>query len=156
VQRLLIIQHWLWKTLKNATKLSCGTYAWESMFTLFPRAGTAITHQLIVSGFEQGMSLQDDSTVTFTKYIARLNESLAQLATVKPMSISEIYALASLMGLHLSSSTRHESAYRDLMSFIDEGNALTLEEVLKIGLKHSRDRPSTANAFSAVRAANAG
>jgi hypothetical protein len=166
-----ILQHWFWKTLKNATKSfgpllkvfatdydatsSCGTDAWESIFTLFPRAGTAITHQLIVSGFEQCMSIPDDSTATFTKYIARLNESLAQLATVKPMSLSEIYALAALMGLHLSSSARHERAYRDLMSFIDEGNALTLEEVLKIGLKHSRDRPSTANAFSAVRAADA-
>jgi hypothetical protein len=165
-----ILQHWLWKTLKNATKSfgpllkvfatdydatsSCGTDAWESIFTLFPRAGTPITHQLIVSGFEQCMSIPDDSTATFTKYIARLNESLAQLATVKPMSISEIYALATLMGLHLSSSVRHERAYHDLMSFIDEGNALTLEEVLKIGLKHSRDRPSTDNAFSVVRAAN--
>jgi hypothetical protein len=38
--------------------------------------------------------------------------------------------------------------------FIDEDNALTLEEVLKVGLKYSRDRPSTANAFSAVRAAD--
>jgi hypothetical protein len=73
-----ILQHWLWKTLKNATKSfgpllkvfatdydatsSCGTDAWESIFTLFPRAGTAITHQLIVSGFEQCMSIQDDST----------------------------------------------------------------------------------------------
>ena len=107
-----------------------------------------------MTGFEHCMSIPDDSTATFTKYIARLNESLAQLATVKPMSLSEIYALAALMGLHLSSSARHERAYRDLMSFIDEGNALTLEEVLKIGLKHSRDRPSTANAFSAVRAAD--
>ncbi len=108
-----------------------------------------------MSGFEQCMSIQDDSTATFTKYIARLNESLAQLATVKLMSISEIYVLAALMGLHLSPSVRHERAYRDLMTFIDEGNVLTLEEVLKIDLKHSRDRPSTANAFSAVRAAYA-
>ena len=38
------------------------------------------------------MSIPDDSTATFTKYIARLNESLAQLATVKPMSLSEIWA----------------------------------------------------------------
>jgi len=141
-----ILQHWLWKTLKNAIKSfgpllkvfatdyddtsSCGTDAWESIFTLFQRAGTAITHQLIVSGFEQCMSLPDDSTATFTKYIVRLNESLDQLATVKQMSISEIYALAAFMGLHLSSSARHERDYLDLMSFIDEGNALTLEEVL--------------------------
>jgi hypothetical protein len=42
-------------------------------------------------------------------------------------------------------------AYRDLMTFINEGNALTLDEVLKAGLKYSRDRPSTASAFSAPR-----
>jgi hypothetical protein len=110
-----ILQHWLWKTLKNATKsfgpllkvfatdydatTTCGTDVWESIFTLFPRSGTAITHQLIVRGFEQCMSIQDDSTATFTNYIARLNESLAQLVTVKPRSLSEIYALAALMGL---------------------------------------------------------
>ena len=43
-------------------------------------------------------------------------------------------------------------AYCDLMTFIDEGSALTLEEVLKIGLKYSSDSPSTANAFADVRA----
>ncbi len=72
-----ILQHLLWKTLKNTTKSfgpllkvfatdydatsSCCTNDWESIFTLFPCTGTAITHQLIVSGFEQCMSLQDDS-----------------------------------------------------------------------------------------------
>jgi hypothetical protein len=125
-----ILQHWLWKTFKNATKsfgpllkvfatdydatTTCGTDAWESIFTLFQRAGTAITHQLIVRGFKQCMSIQDDSKATFTKYIARLNESLAHLATVKPMSLSEIYALATLMGLHLSPSARHDCAYLTL------------------------------------------
>jgi hypothetical protein len=60
-----ILQHWLWKTLKNATQCfgpllkvfatdydattTCGTDAWESIFTLFPWSGTAITHQLIAS-----------------------------------------------------------------------------------------------------------
>jgi hypothetical protein len=73
-----ILQHWLWKTLKNTTQsfspllkvfatdydvtTTCCTDAWESIFTLFPRAGAAITHQLIVRGFEQCMSIQDDST----------------------------------------------------------------------------------------------
>jgi hypothetical protein len=47
----------------------------------------------------------------------------------------DIYALAALMGLHLSSSARYEIAYRDLMTYIDEGHAITLEQVLKIGLK---------------------
>ena len=64
------------------TTTTCGNDAWESIFTLFPRAGDAITHQLIVSGFEQCMSIQDDSKATFTKYMARLNESLAHLTTV--------------------------------------------------------------------------
>jgi hypothetical protein len=59
------------------------------------------------------------------------------------------------MGLHLSPSARHDRVYRDLMTLIDEGNALPLEEVLKIGLKYSGDRPSTSNAFAAVRAADA-
>ena len=151
-----IIQHWLWKTLKTATKsfgplltvfaadydatAACGTLAWERMFTMFPCAGTAITHQLIMIGFQQCMSLKDDTTEAFTKYmalLALLNESLAQLSTVKPMALSEIYALDALMVLHLSESSRHECAYSDLMTYINEGNALTLEEVLKIGLKYS-------------------
>ena len=41
------------------------------------------------------------------------------------------------------------------MTFIDEDKALTLEEVLKIGLKYSHNSPSTNNALAAVRAANA-
>jgi hypothetical protein len=84
-----IIQHWLWKTLKTTTKsfgpllivfaddydatAACGTLAWERIFTAFPCAGAAITHQLIVSGFQQCMSLKGDTTEEFTKYMARLN-----------------------------------------------------------------------------------
>jgi len=108
-----------------------------------------------VSGFQQCISLQEDSTAGFTQYMARLNESLDQLSTVQPMTLSDIYALAALMVLHLSESSRLERAYRDLMTFIDEGNALTLEEVLKVGLKYSRDLPSTANAYHAMRYADA-
>jgi hypothetical protein len=85
----VIIQHWIWKTFKNTTQsfspllkvfaadyavnLACGTNAWEQIFTAFPCAGTSITHQLIVIGFEQCMSLEDDSTAGFTQYMARLN-----------------------------------------------------------------------------------
>jgi hypothetical protein len=47
------------------------------------------------------------------------------------MSISEIYAFTAIMGLHLSPSARHERAYSDLMTLIDEGNALTIEECLQ-------------------------
>jgi hypothetical protein len=161
-----IIQHWLWKTLKTATKsfgpllivfaddydatAVCGTLAWERIFTAFPCAGEAITHQLIVSGIQQCMSLKGDTTEEFTQYMARLNESLTQLSTVKPLALSEIYALAALMGLHQSASSRHERVYRELVTNINEGNALTLDKVLKVGLKYSRDRPSAANAFRAM------
>ena len=77
-----------------------------------------------MSGFQQCMSLKGDTTEEFTKYMARLNESLAQLSTVKPLALSEIYALAALMGLHQSASSRHERAYRELVTNINEGNAL--------------------------------
>jgi hypothetical protein len=59
-----ILQHWLWKTLKNATRsfgpllkvfatehdatTTCGTDAWESIFPLFPPALT-LTLTLLVS-----------------------------------------------------------------------------------------------------------
>ena len=71
--------------------------------------------------------------------MARLNESLAQLSTVQPMALSEIYALGALIGLHQSGLSRHERAYRELLTYINEGNALTLDEVLKTGLRYSRD-----------------
>jgi hypothetical protein len=62
-------------------------------------------------------------------------------------SHKDLGALAALMGLHLSSSARYERAYRDLMTYIDEGHDITLEQVLKIGLKYSRDRPSAVRTF---------
>ena len=161
-----IIQHWFWKTLKTSTKsfgpllsvfadnydatVACGTLAWDRIFTAFPCAGTAITHQLIESGFQHCMSLQSDTTEEFTQYMARLNEYVAQLSTVQPLALSEIYALGALMGLHQSASSHHERAYRELITYINEGNAITLDEVLKIGLEHSRDHHSAAKAFLAV------
>jgi hypothetical protein len=71
------------------------------------------------------------------------------------MSLSEIYALGALMGLHQSGSSRHERAYRELMTYINEGNAITLDEVLKIGLKHSSDHHSAVKAFRAAHDAAA-
>jgi hypothetical protein len=66
--------------------------------------------------------------------------------------VTDIYALTALMGLHLSSSARYGRAYRDLMTYIDEAHAITLEQVLKIGLKYCRDRPSVVRTFAASRA----
>jgi hypothetical protein len=39
---------------------------------------------------------------SFTKYIAHINESLTLIDTVQQMSVTNIYALDVLMGLHLS------------------------------------------------------
>jgi hypothetical protein len=115
-----------------------------------PPLRTTSTARIIVSGFQHCMSLHGDTTEEFTKYMARLNESLAQLSTVQPMSLSEIYALGALIGLHQSGSSRHERAYRELLTYINEGNALTLAEVLKTGLRYSRDHHHAAQAFRAV------
>jgi hypothetical protein len=121
-----ILLHWPWKTLKKATKsfgpllkvfakgygttTSSSTDAWVSIFTSYPLAVDAITHKLLVSCLERCMSIPDYSSPAFTKYIAHINESLAQLDTVQLMSVTNIYALAALMGLHLSSSARYERA----------------------------------------------
>ena len=47
---------------------------------------------------------QDDSTAAFISYITAINESVSQLDNMPAMSVSDIYALVTLMGLHLSSS----------------------------------------------------
>jgi hypothetical protein len=106
------------------------------------------TLEFYEGSIQQCVSIEDDTTAGFTQYMARLNESLAQLSTVKPMVLSEIYALAAEL-------SRHESSYSDLVTFIDEGNALTLKEVLRICLKYSRERPSADNAYRAMRDADA-
>ena len=57
------------------------------------------------------MTFKDDSTAAFTAYIAAVNESGSQLdnmpAIVAAKPVPDIYALVTLMGLHLSSSDRH-------------------------------------------------
>ena len=75
------------------------------------------------------MTLKDDFTAAFTAYIAAVKESVSQLDKMPAMLVSDIYALVTLMGLHLSSSDRHEKVYCDLIAHVDEGNALTLEKV---------------------------
>jgi hypothetical protein len=77
------------------------------------------------------MSLKDDSMASITSFIAATNESVSQLGNMPDMSVSGIYALSTLMVLYLSPSAQHEKAYRDLVAYVDEGNALTLDQVLK-------------------------
>ena len=39
-----------------------------------------------------------------------------------------------LVGLDMSQPSRYNKAYQELVEFIDEGKALSLEKVMKVGL----------------------
>jgi hypothetical protein len=158
-----ILQQWLWKMMKdktahfgpllkvfrgdNGTAPTCGTDAWTHIFTLYPLAGAAITHKLLACGLEKCLTFKDDSTANFTAYVATVNESASHLGNMPTMSVTDIYALVTLMGLHLSSSERHEKAYSELIACVDEGNALTLEKVQQVGLKYDLSRHPVARTF---------
>ena len=84
--------------------------------------------------------------------IGKINASVAQLAHVENLSIADIFALVTLIGLYLSSSPRHENAYRELMQFVDEGHALTHEDVQNIGITHARADRRPDRVFALTRA----
>jgi hypothetical protein len=163
----LILQYWFWKLLQDKTELfgpllkvfssnlgtasACGTAAWTQIFTLYPLAGNTITHKLLACGLEKCLTFKDDSTAAFTAYIAVVNESSSQLSNMPPMSITDIYALVTLMGLHLSSSDHHEKAYHELIAYVDEGNSLALEKVQQVRLKYASSRHPVACTFALTR-----
>jgi hypothetical protein len=47
-------------------------------------------------------------------YIASVNASASQLSHVQPMTVQDVYALVTLMGLYLSVTTRPCAARRDV------------------------------------------
>ena len=54
------------------------------------------------------------------------------------MSMSDLFALVALVGMDRSKHGRYQKAYRELIADIDAGNAVSLDKVLQIGLKHAR------------------
>ena len=62
-------------------------------------------------------------------YIASVNASASQLSHVQPMTVQDVYALVTLMGLYLSEASGHQKEYKELLTHIDDGHALTLEKV---------------------------
>jgi hypothetical protein len=49
-------------------------------------------------------------------YIASVNASASQLSHVQPMTVQDVYALVTLMGLYLSEASGHQKAYKELCS----------------------------------------
>ncbi len=45
------------------------------------------------------------------------------------MTVQDVYALVTLMGLYFSEASGHQKAYKELLAHIDDGHALTLEKV---------------------------
>ena len=49
-------------------------------------------------------------------YIASVNASTSQLSHVQSMTVQDVYALVTLMGLYLSEASGHQKAYNELCS----------------------------------------
>ena len=138
-----VLQHWLWRFLKKQTKafaplhkvfaksrLTRQTVAplvWTEIFLLYPVRGASITHKLLARGLKTCLCFKDDSTPAATAYMTSVNPSASQLSHVQPMTVPDVYALVTLMGLYLSEASGHQKAYKELLSHVDDGHTLTLE-----------------------------
>ena len=150
-----ILQHWLWKFLKDRTRQfahlhkvftnipsntpQCGTAAWTQIFLHYPLAGAVLAHKLLARGLKACLKFKDDSSAAGCAYIESVNTSVSQLSNLPHLSVPDVFALVSLMGLYLSDAHGHQKAYKDLIAFIDEGNELTLDKVQNTVIYHSRD-----------------
>ena len=86
------------------------------------------------------LGFKDDSDDATTDYITSINSGTSQLSNMQPMTVSGIYALVTLMGLHLFDPSDHQKAYKELLTYIDQGNFLKIEQVQHILIKHSLAR----------------
>ena len=67
------------------------------------------------------------------------------------MSMSDLFALVALVGMDRSKHGRYQKAYRELIADIDAGNAVSLDKVMQIGLKHARRSSRPVTALAALR-----
>jgi len=56
------------------------------------------------------------------------------------MSIRDVFALVTLMGLYISTACGHQKAYKELLAYVDAGNALTLDDVQHAIIWYSRSK----------------
>jgi hypothetical protein len=119
-----VLQHWFWKLLKKKTEAfaplhrvftkikpgssNCGTAAWTEIFLLYPLTGASIAHKLLARGLKTCLGFKDDSTAACTDYIASINTSVSQLGHMPHLSIPDVFALVTLMGLYLSDASGHQ------------------------------------------------
>jgi hypothetical protein len=137
-----VLQHWLWKFLKKQTESfaplhkvfskikvdspDSGTSAWTEIFLMYPVTSVSIQHKLLARGLKTCLNFKNDSMASVVDYIASVNASASQLSHVQPMTVQDVYALVTLIGLYLSEASCHQKAYKELLAHIDDGHALTL------------------------------
>jgi hypothetical protein len=107
-----VLQHWLWSFLKKQTESfallhkvfskikvdspDICTSAWTEIFLLHPVTGASIAHKLLARGLKTCLNFKNDSMASALDYIASVNASASQLS---PMTVQDVYALVTLMGL---------------------------------------------------------
>ena len=94
------------------------------------------------------LGFKDDSTASATAYIASVNGSASQLSHVQPMTVQDVYALVTLMGLYHSEASGHQKTYKEFLDHIDNGHTLTLDKVQHEIIRFSRSRVPRALALT--------
>jgi hypothetical protein len=121
------------------------------IFLLYPLTGASIAHKLLSSGLKKCLAFTDDSPAACTDYIASINTSVAQLGHMKDMSVRDVFSLVTLMGLYISTASGHQKAYKELLAYVDAGNALTLHDVQQTQHAIIRYSRSKSNRVFSVR-----
>ncbi len=119
--------------------LNCGSDAWTEIFLLYPLTGASITHKLLARCLQKCLAFKHDSPVACTEYIALINTSVSQLGHMKDMSVHDVFAVT-LMGLYISPASGHQKGYKELLAYVDAGNALTLDDVQHAMIRYSRSK----------------
>ena len=96
-------------------------------------------HKLLAHCLKICLKLKDDFSAAGCDYIERVNTSVSQLAKLQNLTVPDVYVFVSLMGLYLSDASSHQKAYKELITYINDGNELTLDKV-QLGLCHYGDR----------------
>jgi hypothetical protein len=149
-----VLQHWLWRFLKKQTESfaplhkvfskikvdspNSGTSAWTEIFLLYPVTSASIAHKLLARGLKTCLIFKNDSMASALDYIDSVNASASQLSHVQTMTVQDVYALVTLMGLYLSEASGHQKAYKELLPHIDDGHALTFDKVQHEIIRFSR------------------